>query len=61
MSFPDKIANTGQVLKGKAKEAIGKIAADPELEIEGKVDQGKGRRKQAAEKVKNVGKDIFGQ
>ncbi len=60
MSLQDKIANTGQVLKGKVKEAAGRATADPQLEVEGKLDQGKGRLKQAAEKVKDAGKDVFG-
>lgn len=60
MGFQDKIANTGQVLKGRAKEAAGKITHDPGLEVEGKLDQGKGNLKQAGEKVKDAGKGVFG-
>ncbi|MDQ4103730.1 MAG: CsbD family protein [Actinomycetota bacterium] len=60
MSLQDKITNKGQVLKGKAKEALGKASDDPELEAEGKTDQGKGNLKQAGEKAKDAGKDIFG-
>jgi len=47
-------------LKGKAKEAAGKLTHDPQLEAEGKLDQGKGNLRQAGEKVKDVGKRFFG-
>jgi uncharacterized protein YjbJ (UPF0337 family) len=60
MSFQDKIANTAEVLKGKAKEATGKVTGNPRLEVEGKVDQGMGNIKQAGEKVKDAGKSVFG-
>jgi uncharacterized protein YjbJ (UPF0337 family) len=59
MSFQDKIADKAQVLKGKVKETAGKITHDPELEAEGKVDQGAGHLKQAGEKVKDAGKSVF--
>jgi uncharacterized protein YjbJ (UPF0337 family) len=59
MSFQDKVANKAQVLKGKVKEAAGKVSHDPELELEGKLDQGKGHIKQAGEKVKDAGKSVF--
>ena len=59
MGLPDKIANRVQVLKGKAKEAAGKIANDPGLAADGKADQGKGHIKQAAEKVKDAGRSLF--
>ncbi|MGH3783397.1 MAG: CsbD family protein [Pseudonocardiaceae bacterium] len=57
----DKVANRAEVLKGKAKEAAGKIAGNPRLEVEGKLDQGKGNLKQAGEKVKDAGKSVFGE
>ncbi len=60
MSFQDKVANSAEVLKGKAKEAAGKVTGNPRLEVEGKVDQGKGNLKQAGEKVKDAGKSVFG-
>jgi uncharacterized protein YjbJ (UPF0337 family) len=40
--------------KGKAKEAAGKITGNPRLKVEGKLDQGKGKLRQAGEKVKNA-------
>jgi len=59
MSFQDKVANKAQVLKGKVKEAAGKVTHNPELELEGKLDQGKGSIKQAGEHVKDAGKRIL--
>lgn len=60
MGLQDKVANRAEVLKGKAKEAAGKITGNPRLEVEGKLDQGKGNLKQAGEKVKDAGKSVFG-
>ncbi len=60
MGLQDKIANKVQVLKGKAKEAAGKISHDPGLEAEGRLDQGKGTLKQAGEKLKDAGRRVFG-
>ena len=56
----DKIANRAEVLKGKAKEAAGKITGNPRLEVEGKLDQGKGNFKQTGEKVRDAGNSVFG-
>ena len=59
MSLQDKITNKAEVVKGKVKEAAGKLSHDPELEVEGKADQGKGHIKQAGEKIKDAAKSIF--
>ncbi len=59
MSMQDKIKNKVEVLKGKAKEAVGKAIGDDQLIAEGKLEQGKGNLKQAGEKVKDAGKDVF--
>jgi uncharacterized protein YjbJ (UPF0337 family) len=59
MSLQDKIKNKAEVLTGKIKEAVGKTTDDDQLEVEGKVDQGKGNLKQAGEKVKHAGKDVL--
>lgn len=59
MGMGDKISNKAEELKGKAKEAAGKLTDDEELEAEGKVDQGKSNLKQAGEKVKDAVKDTF--
>lgn len=57
MSAQDKASNTGDKIKGKAKEAVGKLTGNEEMEAEGKADQAKGDAKQAGEKVKDVFKD----
>ena len=57
MSAEDKAANTGEKLKGKAKEAVGKLTRDEELEAEGKADQTVSDVKQTAEKAKDVFKN----
>ncbi|MET9290914.1 CsbD family protein [Streptomyces sp. NPDC003077] len=54
MSASDKATNTGDKIKGKAKEAAGKLTRDKELEREGKADQIAGDAKQAGEKVKDT-------
>jgi uncharacterized protein YjbJ (UPF0337 family) len=55
----DKIDNQAEVLKGKAKEAAGRVTDEPELEAEGKGDQAKGHIKQAGEKIKDAVKNIL--
>ncbi|AXG78906.1 CsbD family protein [Streptomyces paludis] len=57
MSTQDKAANIGDKLKGKAKEAAGKVTGNQRLEAEGKADQAKGDIKQAGEKIKDALKD----
>ncbi len=59
MGTGDKIDNQAEVLKGKAKEAAGQVADEPELEAEGKGDQAKGNVKQAGEKIKDAVKNIL--
>jgi uncharacterized protein YjbJ (UPF0337 family) len=53
MGFEDKIKNEAEDLKGKAKEAMGKLTGDHEKEAEGKTDQAKSDLKDAGEKVKD--------
>lgn len=60
MSLQGKIANKAEVLKGKVKEAAGRITGNPLMEVEGRLDQGRGNLKQAGEKVKDAGKNVFG-
>ncbi|MGH3815544.1 MAG: CsbD family protein [Pseudonocardiaceae bacterium] len=55
----DKIKNTAEVMKGKAKEAAGKATGNEQMEVEGKLEQGKADLKQAGEKVRDAGKDVF--
>ncbi|HEU0212925.1 MAG TPA: CsbD family protein [Jiangellaceae bacterium] len=57
MGADDKAENWAEGVKGKAKEATGKVTDDERLEAEGRVDQAKADAKQAGEKVKDVFKD----
>jgi uncharacterized protein YjbJ (UPF0337 family) len=41
-------------LRGKAKEAVGNVTGDEELESQGKTDQAKSDIKEAGEKVKDA-------
>jgi uncharacterized protein YjbJ (UPF0337 family) len=54
MGADDKLENTGEDLKGKAKEAAGKLSDDERMEAEGKGDQSKADLKNAGEKVKDA-------
>ena len=54
MGLDDKMENKGEDLKGKAKEATGKVTNDEELEAEGKTDQTKSDLKDAKENVKDA-------
>jgi uncharacterized protein YjbJ (UPF0337 family) len=54
MSREDKIDNTAEDLKGKAKEAAGRATDDERLEAEGRDDQSKADLKKAGEKVKDA-------
>jgi uncharacterized protein YjbJ (UPF0337 family) len=52
-----KIENKTEELRGKAKEGVGRVTDDKELESQGKADQVKGNLKQAGEKVKDIFRD----
>lgn len=54
MGLGDKIENTADDLKGKAKEATGKATDDESLEHEGKGDQTVADVKKAGENVKDA-------
>ena len=54
MGTEDKARNTAEDVKGKAKEAAGKVTDDERLEAEGKTDQSKADLKQAGENVKDA-------
>lgn len=59
MSTQDKASNTADKVKGKIKEAAGKVTGNERLEAEGKADQAAGDVKQAGEKAKDTVKDVF--
>lgn len=54
MGADDKAENKGEDLKGKAKEATGKVTGDDDLKSEGKADQSKSKLKDAKENVKDA-------
>jgi uncharacterized protein YjbJ (UPF0337 family) len=49
---------TGDRLKGKAKEALGKLTGDDRTKAEGKTDQVKGSAKEGASEVKESAEGV---
>jgi uncharacterized protein YjbJ (UPF0337 family) len=58
MGTEDKANNMGESLKGKAKEAAGKVTDNERLEAEGKTDQASADLKQRGEQLKDAGADV---
>lgn len=54
MSGKDKARNKIENLQGKAKESVGKVTGDRDVENRGKADQAKSDLKDAAEKTKDA-------
>jgi uncharacterized protein YjbJ (UPF0337 family) len=54
MSAEDKVKNTAETAKGKAKEGVGTATGNESLKAEGRTDQARGDLKQAFEKIKDV-------
>lgn len=54
VGLKDKAENTGEKLKGKAKESEGRATGDKTRERQGKADQSKSDLKQAGENVKDA-------
>ncbi|WP_291054577.1 CsbD family protein [Herbiconiux sp.] len=54
MSASDKINNAAEDLKGKAKEALGKVTGDDQKVAKGKGDQVSADAKKAGENVKDA-------
>ena len=46
--------------KGRAKEAVGKLTDDHDLQREGKVDRAAGKAKETVDKVKEKAKKVVG-
>ncbi|HET8589213.1 MAG TPA: CsbD family protein [Nakamurella sp.] len=59
MGLEDKMEHTGEKMKGQAKEAMGKMTDNEDLEARGRGDQAAADVKQAAEKAKDAAKDAF--
>jgi uncharacterized protein YjbJ (UPF0337 family) len=58
MGNEDKAKNMGEDLKGRAKEAAGKVTDNEQLEAEGQGDQASADLKQRGEQLKDAGKDV---
>ncbi|NIL74146.1 hypothetical protein RhoFasB10_00226 [Rhodococcus sp. B10] len=54
MSFVDKAKNAAEDALGKAKEVVGDITDNKDLEAEGKADQGKAGVKKVGENIKDT-------
>ena len=54
MGIGDKIANKAEELGGKAKEKIGDVTGNEDMQAEGQAEKSKADLKQAGEKVKDV-------
>ena len=54
MGMDDKAKNSAEGGLGKAKEKLGDVSGDRDLQAEGKADQSKADLKQAGEKVKDA-------
>ncbi len=61
MTMGDKIAHAGEDLAGKAKEAVGKVTGNEDLEARGEAQQAAANVKQAGDKVGDAAKEVFGQ
>lgn len=59
MGHADKFDAHMDDLKGKAKEAVGKMRGDDSQVAEGKADQVKADLKKAGENVKDAAKETF--
>lgn len=59
MSTSDKISAKFEQAKGHAKETLGKVTGNEEMQAEGMLDQAKGSAKEAVENVKDTVKNIF--
>lgn len=54
MGVDDKARHTADSVKGKAKEATGKVSGDSELENEGRREQAESDLKQAGQKISDA-------
>ena len=57
--YKDRIAGSAKVMKGSAKEAIGKVTGDAKLATEGKADKVEGKVQNAIGGVKDVVRACF--
>ncbi|MDQ2848976.1 MAG: CsbD family protein [Actinomycetota bacterium] len=57
----DKAKHAGEGLLGKAKEGVGKVTGNKDMQAEGQGDQAKADAKKAGDKVADAAKDVTGQ
>ncbi len=58
MGTRDKASNKAQDMKGKGKEAVGRIVGNKRLERKGKMDRSKSAVKNAGEDVKHAASHV---
>ena len=58
MGIADKLTNAVDEAAGKAKEAVGRMSGDKDLQHEGQGDQAKSQVKQAGENVKDAARNV---
>ncbi len=59
MSFGDKVEHFGEEMKGKAKEAAGKVTDNEDLEARGQAEQASANVKQAGDDAADAAKNVF--
>jgi uncharacterized protein YjbJ (UPF0337 family) len=55
----DRVAGTGKKLKGKIKEAAGRVSGDKELEAEGTAEKVEGKVEKATGRAKDAAREAF--
>ena len=58
VGLDDKVQNTAEDAKGKAKEATGAVTGNESMKAEGRDDQGKASAKEAGRHVKEAAQDV---
>ena len=58
MGLTDKIENKAEELGGKAKQAVGDLTDNEDLQAQGQTDQTGAGLKQAGEHVKDAARDV---
>lgn len=54
MAMDDKVEHKAEELKGRAKQAVGDLTDDEQLQAEGKLEQSTGKLKQGGDKLKDA-------
>ncbi|MGW2672833.1 CsbD family protein [Kocuria rhizophila] len=58
MGLGDKISNAAEKASGSAKEKLGDVTDNRDLQAEGAADKASGGAKQSVENVKDAGKNL---